>query len=260
MSIWATCTLAAALSTGCTRSATEPLDIATTSSVHNSGLLDALLPAYKEQTGVQVRVHAAGSGLALQLLSEGLTQLVISHAPDAEARALAEHPTWIRRPLATNWFVIVGPRQDRAGVRDASDVADAFRRIANSDVPFVSRGDRSGTHERELALWDMAGQRPATAHYVISGKGMATALRHADELQAYTLTDEATYWQLAPRLELETVFRGGEPLLNVYSVIYPPDDARAAAFGEWLAAGDGRTRIGQFTIAGKQAFELIATP
>jgi tungstate transport system substrate-binding protein len=151
---WASCALAAAVSLGsCHPAGSPPLDIATTSSVQNSGLLDALLRAYRDQTGVAVRVHAAGSGRALQMMAEGLVQLVISHAPEAEARALQQHPDWVRLELAHNQFIIVGPSSDAAGVRGAEDAVDAFRRIAQSSVPFVSRGDLSGTHERENALW-----------------------------------------------------------------------------------------------------------
>jgi tungstate transport system substrate-binding protein len=227
--------------------------------VQNSGLLDALLPAYRQQTGVDVRVHAAGSGRALQMMGEGLAQLVISHAPDTEARALREHPDWVRRSIAQNWFVIVGPPHDPGEVRHATDAADSFRRIAASRASFVSRGDQSGTHEREMQLWESAGVRLTSPEYVISGRGMALALRHADELQAYTLSDEATFWQLDPELDLEVLYRGDPRLQNVYSVIYRPDDAAAAGFGNWLVAGEGRVLIGRYTIAGKQAFEPISS-
>jgi tungstate transport system substrate-binding protein len=194
------------------------------------------------------------------MLGEGLAQLVISHAPDTEARAMQQHPTWIRRPLAQNGFVIVGPAADSARVREARDVVDAFARIATSAVPFVSRGDLSGTHERENALWEAARVRPSLERLVTSGRGMAVALRHADELQGYTLTDEATFMQLAPELELAVLYRGDPRLLNVYSVIYPREDGAAVRFADWLLTGDGRNRIGAFTIAGTQAFELISTP
>ena len=205
-------------------------------------------------------MHAAGSGRALQMLGEGLAQFVISHAPDTEARAMQEHPEWVRRPLAQNWFVIVGPPADPAQVRGAADAADAFERIAAANVSFVSRGDQSGTHERENTLWDLAAVRPPPERFVTSGRGMAMALRHADELQGYTLTDEATFLQLAPELELDVLYRGDPRLLNAYSVIYPRADMAAAQFGEWLVAGAGRELIGRYTIAGKQVFELTSPP
>jgi tungstate transport system substrate-binding protein len=254
-----TCALAAALSlTNCTTTRPQPLDIATTSSVQNSGLLDALLPAYREDSGVVVRVHAAGSGRALQMMAEGLVQLVISHAPDAETRALGEHPDWIRLDLAYNQFVIVGPPSDAAGVRAASDAAEAFRRIAQSSLPFVSRGDLSGTHERENALWDAAGMRPPAERLIVSGRGMALALRHANELSGYTLSDEATFRQFEHELELHLLFQGDARLLNTYAVLHPRSDAAAGRLASWLVGDEGRARIGGFAIGGKPMFTVPA--
>lgn len=254
MLIWVTCALA--VSSGCTPDRTPTLDIATTTSVQNSGLLDVLLPLYRSESGVEVRVHAAGSGRALKMLHEGMAQLVISHAPDAEAAALREHPDWISRRLAHNQFVLVGPANDPAGLRQANDAGEAFRRIAESTATFVSRGDQSGTHERELRLWDLAGVKPASEHYIVSGRGMALALRHADEVQGYTLSDDATFLQLAPSLELDVLYRGDERLLNVYSVIHPRNGRAAADFAEWLITGNGRGAIARFTVAGQRVFAL----
>ena len=254
----ATWLLAAAVNGSCSTTHPPRLEIATTTSVQNSGLLDALLPFYREQTGVDVRVHAAGSGRALQMMDEGLVDLVISHAPGAEARALASHPDWLRRELASNQFVLVGPPPDPARVRESADAVDAFRRIARSAAPFVSRGDLSGTHERETQLWEAAGERPPAARLIVSGRGMALALRHADELQGYTLSDEATFRQLEPELELEMVYQGDERLRNVYAVVHPRDDSGAAAFADWLVSGGGRDRIGAFAIRGRRMFTLPA--
>jgi tungstate transport system substrate-binding protein len=215
-----------------------------------------LLPAYREDTGVEIRVHAAGSGRALQMMAEGLVQLVISHAPDAESRALQEHPDWVRLDLASNQFVIVGPPSDPAGVRAAEDAADAFRRIAASSFPFVSRGDLSGTHERENALWDAAGVRPPAARLIVSGRGMALALRHANELSGYTLSDEATYQQFERELELQLLFEGDARLLNTYAVLHPQSDAAASQLATWLVSGAGRDRIREFSIGGRPMFKV----
>jgi tungstate transport system substrate-binding protein len=219
-------------------------------------LLDALLPAYREHSGVEVRVHAAGSGRALQMMAEGLVQLVISHAPEAEARALREHPDWVRSELASNQFVIVGPPSDPAGVRTAGNAVEAFRRIAASTVPFVSRGDQSGTHERENALWDAAGVRPATEHLIVSGRGMALALRHAHDVAGYTLSDEATYRQFESTLELGLLHQGDPRLLNHYSVLHPVADTAARHLATWLVSDDGRALISGFTIGGKPMFTV----
>jgi tungstate transport system substrate-binding protein len=221
-------------------------------------LLDALLPAYREDSGVDVRVHAAGSGRALQMMAEGLVQLVISHAPEAEIRALLEHPDWVRLELAYNQFVIVGPSSDPAGVGAARDAADAFRRIGQSAVPFVSRGDLSGTHERENALWDAAGTRPPAERLIVSGRGMALALRHAHELSGYTLSDEATFRQFEGELELQLLFEGDARLLNTYAVLHPRSDASASRLASWLIGDEGRARISGFAIGGTPVFTVPA--
>lgn len=253
--------LVVAASQACTnRTESASLDIATTTSVQNSGLLAALLPAYRAQSGTDVRVHAAGSGRALQMMSEGLVRLVISHAPEAEIRALGAHPEWDKQTLAHNWFVVVGPAADPAVVRQATNAADAFRRIAQSGASFVSRGDNSGTHERELSLWDEAGVRPPENRRVISGRGMAQALRHADELQGYTLSDEATFRQVAPALELELLFAGDDRLLNTYSVIYSRADQDARELAEWLVRGEGHRRIDAFRADGYRVFTTSPAP
>ena len=253
--IWATCALAAS-SGACAFGRDATIEIATTTSVENSGLLGALLPAYREASGLDVRVHAAGSGRALQMLGDGLVQLVISHAPGAELAALKTHHDWVSQRLAHNGFIVVGPSPDPADVRRAIDAADAFRKIAKSRTPFVTRGDQSGTHERELALWTAAAIRPEPARYITSGRGMAQAMRHADEAQGYTLADEATFLQLAPELDLELLYRGDPALLNIYSVIYPASDREAARFAEWLVSGNGRELIRGFTVAGRRVFEV----
>ena len=254
--ISATCALLLVANAGCAPPATSSIDIATTTSVQNSGLLDALLPAYRAATGVEVRVHAAGSGRALTMLADGVAQLVISHAPQTEAAALQAHPDWVSRRLAHNWFVLVGPKSDPAGVSAAASAVDALQRIARSSTAFISRGDGSGTEEREIALWKAAGVKPLPPQYITSGRGMAMALRHADELRGYTLSDEATFRQLAPQIDLEILYRGDPGLLNVYSVIHPRDAAAAVRLADWLVAGEGRDLIGRFTIAGKPAFEI----
>ena len=229
----------------------ESLDIATTTSVQNSGLLEALLPHVPEMT---IRVHAAGSGRALAMLSDGIVDLVISHAPETEARFLSAHPTWTYRKIAYNRFLLVGPPADPAGVRDATDVVDGFRRIAQARAIFVSRGDESGTHERERSLWAAAGVQLDQAQLRVSGQGMAVTLRQADEQQAYTLADQATFWQLERRIGLVPVFAADPRLLNTYAVVYPSGDGAAARFAAWLAQGDGRSRIASFRVQERAAF------
>jgi tungstate transport system substrate-binding protein len=238
----------------CTNASDPTLDIATTTSVQNSGLLASLLPQFQQHSGIVVRVHAAGSGRALQMLADEVVDLVISHAPETEARIMAQHPQWFYRKVAHNRFVVAGPRDDPAGVGGAADVLEAFRRIARSDAKFVSRGDESGTHERERSLWAAAGVTPDPARVIVSGRGMAQALRHADEARAYVLTDEATFRQLSDNLDLEIVVAGDPLLVNSYAVLHRGGQPRAAAFADWLTGDAGRAALGAFTIAGAPAF------
>ncbi len=151
----------------------RPLDIATTTSVVNSGLLDSILRNFDDQ----IRVHAAGSGRALAMLSDGTVDLVISHAPDSEAHSLAEHRDWKYQKIAYNQFVVLGPLSDPAGVRSAANAVDAFQRIAAHKAAFVSRGDQSGTHEREMALWRQSQIASTKERVLTSGASMATTLR-----------------------------------------------------------------------------------
>lgn len=237
---------------GCAREG-RALTLATTTSVANSGLLDRLVPAFLEEHGYRIQTHIVGSGRALVMLAEGHADVVISHAPRAEAEALAEHPDWAYRKIMFNDFVLAGPAADPARVKGAPDVHEAMRRIARTDVRFISRGDRSGTHEREQSLWHAAGERPAGDRIVVAGSGMGTALRVASESGAYILTDRATFAQQARALTLEILFDGPPPLLNTYAVIVnrsSPHSAGGMAFAEWLASGTGRRLIAEYRVSG----------
>lgn len=241
----------AALSCGGAAERRATLDVATTTSVQNSGLLDTLLPQFPQAT---VRVHAAGSGRSLEMLKDGIVDLVLTHAPETETRYLADHPSWRYRKFAYNRFIVVGPPTDPANTRGATDVVDAFRRIAAAPVTFVSRGDGSGTHERELALWKAAGVTPPPDRWLVSGRSMAVALRHAQERQGYTLADEATFWQMERQLDLVMLVAGDARLLNTYAVIHPPGNRIADAFAVWISKGVGRGAIEDYTIEGRVAF------
>lgn len=228
---------------GCAEPAPHALTIATTTSVQNSGLLDHLLPVLEQATGLTVRVHAAGSGRALRMLASGDVDAVISHSPDAERRLLAKHPEWSYRKWGYNWFVVVGPAADPARVRDAVEVSQAFQHVADSDAAFVSRGDQSGTHEREEQFWAMAGRRPSVERLLVSGRGMAQALRHASEVRGYTLTDLPTFWQLRSSIDLDVLFEGDPALLNTYAVIHRPDSPDAVTFAAWWFSNAGRAAL-----------------
>jgi tungstate transport system substrate-binding protein len=249
-----------ATQSSCAREPTVPdvLDIATSTTLQASGLLEDLLPVYERERNVTVRLHAAGSVQALEMLADGVVQLVISHAPEAEQRALKQPQDWVRRELAHTWLVIVGPPEDPARVRAATDARDAFRRIASSGVLFVSREDQSGVNEREEGMWELAGVRPAPEHTVVSARGMARALQRANELRAYTLATEATFRQLESSLTLALLYDEDPRLLATYSVLFPWRETAATRFASWLVEGAGRQRIIAFEIQGRRYFDVSA--
>jgi tungstate transport system substrate-binding protein len=232
--------------------------LATTTSVQSSGLLDVLLPAFRRDNGYDLRVFLAGSGRALEMLRHRDADVVISHAPEAEARMLAAQPRWVYRKLMFNAFVLVGPADDPAGVRTATSVTDAMRGIARSTARFVSRGDESGTHERERALWHMAGAAPAAKQLLVSGAGMSTTLRQASEAAAYTLTDEPTFLRLSNSIDLVVLFEDESELLNTYAVVVgdpaSPGHDIALEWMNWLLQGRGGALIAAYRVGGQVAF------
>src|SRR6266568_6616631 len=184
--------------------------LATTTSTRDAGLLDSLLPVFERQTGYKVKVIAVGSGQALELGARGDADVVLSHAPEAE-QALVDSGFFVSRRLVMhNEFLIVGPASDPAGLRGMSDAVAAFRRLAERRAPFVSRGDQSGTHQREQILWKRTGMTapPRDGWYVESGQGMGATLQLADEKRAYTLTDRATYLAWRDKLQLVPMVEG----------------------------------------------------
>jgi len=243
----------------CTRPP-RSLTLATTTSVGNSGLLDVLAAEYDGAAHVALRSHLVGSGRALAMLADGLADVAITHAPAAEAASLAAHPGWRYVKVMFNDFVIVGPPADPAGVRGSTGAAEAMGRIARSQARFISRGDQSGTHEREQALWKTALVTPVGDRLVAAGAGMGATLRIAAETGSYTLTDRATYAQQQAHLPLSVVYENDPALLNTYAVVFDPsgpvaDDARA--FAEWLTDGAGRDVVADYRVGpGVRAFQV----
>ena len=242
------------------RTQSSVLILATTTSTRDAGLLDSLLPVFERRSGYRVKVIAVGSGQALAMGRRGDADVVLSHAPEAE-RLLVDSGYFVRRRLVMhNEFLIVGPARDSAGLRGLSDAAAAFRRMADRGAPFVSRGDQSGTHQRELALWKRAGlpSPPRDAWYVESGQGMGATLQLADERRAYTLTDRATYLAWRDKLQLVPMVEGDSLLYNVYHVLElnPHNAARinvagGGAFADFIVSPEAQALIGQF---GKSRF------
>jgi len=205
--------------------------LATTTSVQDSGLLDELLPAFEKKHGVRVKPVAVGSGEALAMARRGAADVVLAHSPAAEQKLVEEGFAVDRRTIMTNTFLVVGPADDPAAVREARDPRDAFARIVGRT--FVSRGDKSGTHTKELSLWPAA---PSGAWYVESGSGMGETLLLADQKSAYTLSDIATYLAMKPRLKLEVLFEKGNDLVNRYSVMRVKGGSpEGSKFVEWMS-------------------------
>ena len=237
------------------------LTLGTTTSVANSGLLDRIAAAYQRRTGVSVRSHLVGSGRALTMLAAGEVDAALTHAPTAEAAALRDHSTWQYVKIMFNDFIVVGPSADPAGARRVSTAVEAMRRIANSGARFISRGDSSGTHERELALWSQAGVRPTESHLVVAGAGMGATLRIASEMEAYTLTDRATFTQLEVKLAI--LVEHDTSLVNTYAVTFDRGGAYstvAAQFSAWLADGAGREAISEFRVGSGRILAFTPWP
>lgn len=239
--------------------------IASTTSLHDTGLLDTLVAEYhNERPDVRVLMLAVGSGEALELGRRGDADVLLVHSPDAERKFVTEGGAAARYQIMQNDFVIVGDSADPAGARSARDAADAFRRIGSSGASFVSRGDESGTHVKERAIWNSAAFDPATLpadRYISIGQGMTETLRVANERRAYTLTDQSTFTTLTGSLDLEIVFRGDPALGNIYSVIAVRDrnEARALEFADFLRSPTAVRIIREYGTArfGRPLFEPI---
>lgn len=239
---------------------TETLILATTTSVHDSGLLDELLPDFESEENATVQVLAVGTGQALAIGERGDADLILVHAKTREEAFVAEGYGTVRFNLMYNSFVILGPPSDPAGIAGLGSASEAFARMAsklpNSDSSFVSRGDLSGTHSRELSIWEAAGIEPEGDWRRSTGQGMGSTLTVANELQGYTISDQGTYLSRRDQLEL-TVLSGDDPLLfNPYGVI-PIDPDRhpdvnhhlANRLAEYLTSVDTQERISEFGVA-----------
>ena len=241
--------------------------LASTTSVENSGLLAAILPGFTQQTGIEVRVIAQGTGQALATAARGDADLVLVHDPDAESRFMAEHHGVTRREIAWNDFILVGPAADPAHVAGGHDAPAALRAIAQAEAPFVSRGDKSGTDAKEKRLWKDAGVNPSGAWYRDIGGGMGAALNAAATMDAYTLSDRGTWLSFGNKRDLRIVIEGGRDLLNRYDVITlnpaehaPEGHEPAEQLAAWLASPAGQAAIGGYQLGGQALFHPEADP
>ena len=231
----------------------RPITLATTTSTQDSGLLDVLLPKFREATGIEVKVVAVGSGQAMELGRRGDADVLMVHSPDAEEKFMSDGYGEKRLPLMYNDFVLIGPAEDPAKIRGTTNAVEAMRKIAGASATFVSRGDKSGTHAKEQSLWKQADLDPQGDWYLKAGSGMAETLRIATEKAGYTLTDRATFLAQREHLKLEILVEGDASLLNYYSVIqisrtkFPDlNHAGVERFVEFLGSESARETIENF--------------
>ena len=235
--------------------------LATTTSTDNSGLLDTLLPAFEKDHNYKVKVISVGTGKALRLLREGDVDVVLVHARAAEDKLIADGFGINRRDVMYNDFLIVGPEGDPAGIGGTRDAANALARIAAGKSLFVSRGDDSGTHKKELQLWRQAGITPQGSWYREAGQGMGKVLQIAGELQAYTLTDRGTWLAYLNKIPLVVVTEGDKRLFNPYGIIaansqkYPDrNHSGAMALIDWITSTTAQKMISEFAINDQRLF------
>ncbi len=240
------------------------LRLATTTSVDGTGLLDYLAERFYQDTGIKLQWIAVGTGKALRLAREGNVDLVWVHCKELEMEFLQGGYGVNRRVIARNYFIIVGPGSDPAGVKQAKSLKEALFRIKASGVPFISRGDGSGTHQKELYLWSLVGGKPEK-NYFETGQGMAQTLRIAQEKQGYTLCDTGTFYGIKGIDKLVPVFSGSPELENIYSVIavnpFKWKNAHyqlAMRFIAWITSPVGQELLRNYKREGKILFEPIA--
>lgn len=272
--------------------AQETIKMSTTTSTQDSGLLDVLLPEFKKDTGIEVQVLAKGTGAAIRDGEDGNVDVIFVHDPDREAKFVSEGFGTQRYAVMHNDFVILGDPSDPAEIKGRKDVAAALKAIADKEVNFISRGDESGTHFKELAMWKLSGvpmeksvkkvqkggqetevvfEAPAGRWYLSIGQGMGKTLIMAAEKKAYTLSDRGTFisqkFGIANPTPLEIMVEGDEALFNPYGLI-PVNPAKhphvkiepAKKFADWLVSERGQKVIADYKLKGQQVFYPDAKP
>ena len=225
--------------------------LATTTSTQDSGLLDELVPEFQDESGCSVKTVAVGSGEALELGEQGNADALLVHSPEAEVEYMDGGHGASRKAVMHNDFIVVGPPDDPAGIKGADSAAEAFTRIEGAEAPFASRADESGTHTKELSLWEAAGIEPKGSWYIETGQGMGETLTIASQKQAYTLSDRGTFLA-TDNLDLDLLVEGGEDLLNPYHVIVVEGEgvntACAEEFSDWITSPATQQEIGRFGV------------
>lgn len=242
----------------------QSIIVQSTTSTANSGLYDHLLPIFQDKTGIRVNVVAVGTGQAIRNAENCDGDVLLVHARPSEEKFVAAGFGTVRTDLMYNDFIIVGPPEDPAGVSGMSDAQGALTKIADAGALFASRGDESGTHKKEVALWTDAGIDPTAASgdwYRATGSGMGATLNAGIGMGAYVMTDRATWISFANKQDYAILVEGDEDLFNQYGVIpvnpekCPSVNADAAqAFADWLVSAEGQAAIGGYKVAGQQLF------
>lgn len=248
------------------------LVLATTTSTYDSGLLDHIIPVFEEEFNVRVKVVATGTGQALRLGEAGDADVLLVHSPPAEMEFVEEGHGLYRAAVMHNEFVMVGPTDDPAGIKDLPTAALALKAIFETRSTFCSRGDDSGTHKKERTLWtltdvsyDTVSSRENSDWYLSLGQGMGDTLRMASDMEAYALTDDGTFYALLDKLDLKVLDSGDEELVNPYSVI-PINGSRhpnveedlAKKFSDWIVSVEIQEMIDAYTRDGKTLFTADA--
>ncbi len=243
--------------------AKETITLATTTSTVDTGLLDVILPVFTAKTGIDVKVVYAGTGKALEIAKNGDADVVLVHARSLEDQFIADGYGIDRKDVMYNNFMLIGPKSDPAKVMGMKEVVEAFKKIADKKALFLTRADKSGTNVKELDIWKAAGITPKGDWYVETGQGMGPTLLVANEKGAYTLSDDATYFDftLGKKIDLPIMVKGEKMLFNQYGVILVNPkkvstvkyDA-AKKFADWLTGPDGQKNIADFKKYGKQLF------
>lgn len=238
--------------------------LATTTSVQDTGLLDVLVAEFKEDTGYNVKAIAVGTGQALAMGERGDADVMLVHAPSSEKVLIENGAAIDRRLVAHNYFVLLGPADDPAGAKTADSAVAAMKAIYDNGATFVSRGDDSGTHKKELSLWKEAGVDPkGKGWYEEAGQGMAATLQIANQEDAYVLCDKATYLSQKKNIQLALIFENDPAFLNVYSVMLVNPEKfdminaeGAKAFADFLVSEKAQRIIGEFGVDkyGEQLF------
>ena len=252
---------AAAMALCGSASAQQVIKLSTTTSTENSGLLAYLLPMFEAKVNAKVQVISVGTGKALELAKNGDVDVTLVHARAAEDKFVAEGWGVDRRDVMYNDFIVVGPAADPSALKGSRDVIESFRKIAGTGAKFVSRGDNSGTDIMEKGYWKQAGTNPAPARYISAGLGMGEVLNMAAELQAYTLTDRATYGAYQAKTGLAVLVEGDAKMFNPYGIIavnpakHPGINYQGAKqLIEWITSAEAQAKIAAFKPAGQQLF------